>query len=55
MVNKDYCFDAWTVRKVATDNLGQEHWDNNDSTNYRERGNGASDNNADGQGMIEDS
>ncbi len=34
LTNSDLCFDVWTVRKVATDSFGQEHWDNYDTINY---------------------
>lgn len=34
MTNSELCFDAWAVRKLATDNFSTEHWDNVDSINY---------------------
>jgi hypothetical protein len=36
MTNSDLCFDAWTIRKVANDNFGQEHWHFHDTINYLE-------------------
>ncbi|UJR12702.1 hypothetical protein I4U23_016876 [Adineta vaga] len=36
VANTDYCFDVWTIRKVETDNFGQDHWDQDDSTDYRQ-------------------
>jgi hypothetical protein len=35
MTNPDFCFDVWTVRQLASDDFGQEYWDNNDSVNYQ--------------------
>lgn len=34
MTNPELCFDAWAVRKLATDNFSTEHWDNVDAVNY---------------------
>jgi hypothetical protein len=34
MTNPNLCFDAWTIRQLASDDFGHEHWDNNDSINY---------------------
>ena len=34
MADPNLCFDAWTVRQLASDDFGQEHWDNDDSVNY---------------------
>jgi C1A family cysteine protease len=39
ITNSDLCFDVWTVRKVATDDFGQDHWDNDDSIDYRQTDN----------------
>ena len=39
VTNTNLCFDAWTVRKVATNDFGQDHWDNDDSIDYRTLGN----------------
>jgi hypothetical protein len=41
----DYCFDVWTVRKVASDDFGQDHWDQNDSIDYRQTQNDDDDDN----------
>ncbi len=51
IANADYCFDPWTVKKVAGDDFGQDHWDQDDSVDYRQSGN----NDDDGDGpSIED-
>ncbi|CAF0884041.1 unnamed protein product [Rotaria sordida] len=34
MTNPDLCFDAWTVRQLASDDFGQDYWDNDDSVDY---------------------
>jgi hypothetical protein len=34
MTDSDLCFDAWTVRKLANDDFGQEHWHFHDATNF---------------------
>ncbi len=34
MTNPNLCFDAWTIRQLASDDFGKEHWDNDDSVNY---------------------
>lgn len=34
MTNSDYCFDPWAVRKLETDDMGHEHWDEDDSVDY---------------------
>jgi hypothetical protein len=34
MANPDLCFDVWTIRKVANDDFGQEHWYSNDLVDY---------------------
>ncbi|CAF3014512.1 unnamed protein product [Rotaria sp. Silwood2] len=34
MTNQNLCFDAWTVRQLASDDFGQDHWDNDDSVDY---------------------
>ncbi|CAF1007465.1 unnamed protein product [Adineta steineri] len=39
IANSDYCFDVWTVRKMETDDFGQDHWDQDDSTDYRQMSN----------------
>ena len=39
ITNSDLCFDVWTIRKVDTDDFGQDHWDNDDSTDYRQTDN----------------
>ncbi|CAF4046838.1 unnamed protein product [Adineta steineri] len=49
--NSDYCFDVWTIRKVETENLGQDHWDQDDSTDYRQMDDGS---NNDDDRTIED-
>jgi C1A family cysteine protease len=39
ITNSDLSFDIWTIRKVATDDFGQDHWDNDDSTDYTQSNN----------------
>ncbi|CAF3547482.1 unnamed protein product [Rotaria socialis] len=34
MTHAEYCFDAWTIRKLATDDLSQGNGNNDDSMNY---------------------
>ena len=34
MTNSDLCFDAWTIRKLANDDFGQENWQFNDAIDY---------------------
>ncbi|CAF1222566.1 unnamed protein product [Adineta ricciae] len=34
ITDSNLCFDVWTVRKVATDDFGQDHWDTDDSVDY---------------------
>ena len=31
MTNSELCFDLWTVRHIANDDFGQDHWDQDDS------------------------
>lgn len=50
LANTDYCFDVWTIRKLETDDFGQDHWDQDDSTDYREMNDGNDDN----DGIIQD-
>ncbi len=37
MTNTDLCFDMWTVRKIANDDFGQDHWHFNDHINFLNR------------------
>ena len=30
MTDEKYCFDPWTVRQLETDDMGHEHWDEDD-------------------------
>ncbi len=39
VANPEYCFDVWTIRKVETDDFGQDHLDQNDSIDYRQNAN----------------
>ena len=34
LTNPNLCFDVWTIRQIATDDFGREHWDNSDRINY---------------------
>lgn len=34
MTNPGLCFDVWTVRQLATDDFGREHWDSDDNVDY---------------------
>ncbi|CAF1374677.1 unnamed protein product [Rotaria sordida] len=36
MTNPEFCFDAWTIRKLMNDDFGQENWCFDDSYNYRD-------------------
>ena len=56
MANPQFCREACTIRKYATDDFGQGHWDNNDSEDYREKGNleGASDDGDENNCIIEE-
>jgi hypothetical protein len=36
MTDAKYCFDPWTVRQLETDDMGHEHWDEEDSIDYVE-------------------
>jgi hypothetical protein len=30
MTDEELCFDPWTVRELETDDMGHEHWDEDD-------------------------
>lgn len=34
LTDANLCFDVWTVRQIATDDFGRDHWDNSDRINY---------------------
>ncbi|CAF1006985.1 unnamed protein product, partial [Didymodactylos carnosus] len=34
MTNSNYCFDAWTIRKLDSNDFGADHWDNRDEVDY---------------------
>jgi hypothetical protein len=53
LANTDYCFDVWTIRKLATDDFGQDYWDNDDSVDYRQANNNGDDNDNDDNHWIE--
>ena len=36
MTNQKFCFDVWTIRQLASDDFGQDHWDNDDSVDYHQ-------------------
>jgi hypothetical protein len=36
MLDPDVCYDLTTVRKLEADNMGQEHWDDEDSIDYQD-------------------
>ncbi len=36
MTNTKYAFDPWAVRKLETDDMGHEHWDEADTVDYQE-------------------
>lgn len=36
MSNPKFCFDAWTVRQIETDDLGHDGWDDDDSVDYQQ-------------------
>ncbi|CAF2373576.1 unnamed protein product [Rotaria sp. Silwood2] len=54
MTNNDYCFDVWTIRKVATNDFGQDHWDTDDFIDYQQNYNPDDDNDDDNNRSIED-
>ncbi|CAF3373550.1 unnamed protein product [Rotaria socialis] len=35
MTNQNLCFDAWTVRQLASDDFSQDNWDYNDTVDYQ--------------------
>jgi len=35
LTSTDLCKEAWTIRKLETNDFGQDHWDRNDSINYK--------------------
>ncbi|CAF1273540.1 unnamed protein product, partial [Didymodactylos carnosus] len=53
MTNSNYCFDAWTVRKLDSHDLGSDHWDNQDEVDYC-FGKHEQDEDDDGQADIEE-
>ncbi len=36
MTDSDFCFDLWTVRQLETNDMGHEHWDEDDSVDYQQ-------------------
>ncbi len=36
LTDSDFCFDPWTVRRLETDDMGHEHWDDDDSVDYQQ-------------------
>lgn len=34
MTDENYCFDLWTVRRLERDDMGHDHWDEDDSVDY---------------------
>ena len=36
MTNPEFCFDVWTIRQIASDDFGQDDWDNDDAVNYHQ-------------------
>ncbi|CAF3348813.1 unnamed protein product [Rotaria sp. Silwood1] len=54
ITNTEYCFDVWTVRKVAIDDFGQDHWDQDDSIDYQQNFNPDNDNDDGNNRTIED-
>ena len=51
MTDEDYCWDLWTVRELETDDMGHEHWDDEDSVDYQSD---EDDDDDEGDGAIED-
>ncbi|CAF3419814.1 unnamed protein product [Rotaria socialis] len=35
LTDSNLCFDVWTIRKIPTDDFGQDHWDKDDATDYQ--------------------
>ena len=52
MTDADYCWDLWTVRELETDDMGHEHWDDEDSVDYQSDED--DDDDDEGDGAIED-
>jgi len=53
MTNPNLCFDAWTIRQLASDDFGQDDWDNDDSVNYHQDNNEDPDGNEENNRAIE--
>lgn len=53
ITNPDYCFDAWTIRRVATNDFGHDHWDQDDSVDYKQIDNSDNDEFDDSNRAIE--
>jgi hypothetical protein len=51
MTNPNFCFDVWTIRQLASDDFGQEHWDNDDSINYYQTDEDPDDNEENGRAI----
>jgi hypothetical protein len=51
MANPNFCFDAWTIRQLSSNNFGQEHWDNDDSVNYHRADDDANSNEENGRAI----
>ncbi len=35
LTDSDFCYDPWTIRKLETNDMGHEHWDDDDSVDYQ--------------------
>ncbi|CAF0784632.1 unnamed protein product [Adineta ricciae] len=54
MTNTEYCYDAWTIRTLSTDDFGQDEWNNDDSVDYRQSNDNDDDNDDDNDNPIEE-
>ena len=52
MTNSKYCFDPWAVRKLETNDMGHEYWNEDDSVDYYDDDDGDGESGDDGE--IED-
>ncbi|CAF2066013.1 unnamed protein product [Rotaria magnacalcarata] len=54
LTDSNLCFDSWTIRKVPTDDFGQDHWDNDDGIDYQNNRNNDDDDDYGENRAIED-
>jgi hypothetical protein len=54
MTDTQQCYDASTIRTLNTDDFGQDDWNNDDSTDYRQANDNDDDNDYDDSNPIEE-